>query len=193
MLPATWTSTSLAHRDARPSDRAWVLQMLQESQDMAARDPAFGLAPQEDIEALIEQSTAAARAPGPQGRGFQMQLIFTHRGAGTGPEDLDHCVGYWHLMRVPADEQVVGVSILLIRPSFRRQGLGAQVVDAAQRHLHASARELWARVYLANPRALAFWAAQGLTRLAAHKGEHVHAADGERPSIILSCTLGESR
>jgi GNAT superfamily N-acetyltransferase len=176
MLPREWSSPTLRHRDAQPSDVDLVMAMLAESQDLNAMDPSFGAAPVEEIQALIERSLQAG-CDHPEGqRLFQMQLV--HRNS--------ECVGYWHLTRVPNLEGVVGVSILLIRPAFRRCGVGAEWIQAALAQLRGSVREFWARAYLANPRALAFWTSQGLTQVAPFKGAHVHGADSAQPSIILS-------
>jgi GNAT superfamily N-acetyltransferase len=179
MLPREWSSPTLRHRDVRLGDLDLVMTMLAESQDLKALDPSFGSAPAEEIQALIERSLQAGRDCPEGGRPFQMQLVFRGR----------DCVGYWHLTCVPNLGGVVGVSILLIRPAFRRSGVGTEWVQAALAHLRGHVREFWARVYLANPRALAFWTSQGLTQVAPFKGAHVHGADSAQPSIILSRQL----
>jgi GNAT superfamily N-acetyltransferase len=90
-------------------------------------------------------------------------------------------------------ERVIGVSILLIRPSHRGLGLGQELVQAAATQLAVGQRELWSRVYLRNTRAIEFWARLGFDGLVKHRGAFVQAPD-ETPSIVLVKNLhGASR
>jgi hypothetical protein len=63
---------------------------------------------------------------------------------------------------------------------------------AALQHLRGQAGEFWARVYLGNPRALAFWTRAGLRRVALHRDAAVHDVDGQRPNLILAADVGAS-
>jgi GNAT superfamily N-acetyltransferase len=125
--------------DVHAADTEWVLLCLAESADVAVLDPTFGTTPRTEIEELITKSQSCAKDPV---RDFQMQMI---RQIG-----FDTPIGYWHLTRVPTRERVSGVSILLIRPSYRGQGLGQELVQAAAAQLALGQRELWSRVYLRN-------------------------------------------
>jgi GNAT superfamily N-acetyltransferase len=159
--------------DVQVADAEFVLQCLAESADIAALDPTFGPAPKVEIDALITESRSCAND---LIRNFQMQLI---RQIGT-----EAPIGYWHLMRVPEIEQVVGVSILLIRPAHRGQGLGQELVQTAAAHLALGNREFWSRVYLRNTGAIEFWAGLGFDRLAKHRGAFVQTPD-EAPNIVM--------
>ena len=98
-------------------------------------------------------------------------------------------------MRVPSRPTALGVEILLIRPPFRGSGLARELVAATLVHLRGNADELWARVYLANARALAFWMSAGFRRVIDHQGRTLHGVDRNqpttehRPNIILGCDI----
>jgi hypothetical protein len=62
------------------------------------------------------------------------------------------------------------------------------LVSSAIEHFAATEQELWARVYLANAGAIAFWASLGLLRLAKHHGVYVASSDTQ-PNIILARQL----
>lgn len=173
MLPTAWHTERLRVDDVRADDADAVLQALAESADIAALDPTFGPAPRAEIVALIEKSQAPADAGG---RSFQMQMLRRRDGAET--------VGYWHLMTVPGRPGTVGVSILLLRPAHRGQGLGQELVTAAAARLAAGQQAFWSRVFLKNTRALAFWAGLGFDRLVSHRGGFVQPPD-DAPSVVL--------
>jgi GNAT superfamily N-acetyltransferase len=173
MLAPTWQTQRLAMTDVQAADADWVLQCLAESADVAVLDPTFGTVPRTEIEELITKSLSCAKEPA---RDFQMQMI---RRIG-----FDAPIGYWHLTRVPTRERVIGVSILLIRPSYRGLGLGQELVQAAAAHLALGQCELWSRVYLRNTGAIEFWARLGFDGLVKHRGAFVQAPE-EAPSIVL--------
>lgn len=177
MLPSRWRTPRLIVDDVTPADLQMLLQGLDETADIAALDPAFGPAPPAEVEALIARS-GAAFAPG--AREFQMQVL---RVAETGD-----VAGYWHFVAVPRHVGVVGVSILLVRPAFRRRGLGQELIAGAAPLLAGVKQAIWARVYLGNPRAIEFWAQQGFRSLALHADTYVLTPD-DRPSIILAKPL----
>lgn len=169
---------------------------------MARLDPAFGPASEDAVRRHVERHHGGGNP-----RAVQMQLVFAVRpqrsdlgqlgldavhGCAVDPEPI----GFWRLVRVPTHQAVMAVEILLIRPAWRRGGYARELVAAALRHLSGSADEFWARVYLANPRALAFWTAVGLRRVAVHHGQTVHGlgpqtapGNDEQPSIILACGI----
>lgn len=177
MLASSWHTARLQVDDATPADLADTMACLAASHETAPLDPAFGLVPADEVRGHINRSTEqAAQAT----RHFQMQML---RLAAT-----TEVVGYWHFMRVPVHPQVVGVSILLLHPRVHRQGLGQELVGGALARWSSDLHTLWARVYLANVRALAFWAGCGLDRLVCFKGDWV-TTPHDRPSIILSRPL----
>jgi GNAT superfamily N-acetyltransferase len=173
MLAHTWQTQRLTMTDVHAVDTDSVLQCLAESADVAVLDPTFGPAPRAEIEDLITKSQSCANDPA---RNFQMQMI-RQIGAETP-------VGYWHLTRVPTKERVIGVSILLLRPAHRGQGLGQELVQAAAAQLALGQREFWSRVYLRNTRAIEFWAQLGFDSLAKHRGAFVQPP-AETPSIVM--------
>ena len=98
--------------------------------------------------------------------------------------------GYFHLMEdVPAAGDV-WLSILAIRPRFRRSGVGTAVVASLKRELAAEGfRYALAQVYLANVPALRFWMRQGFTEVVPHRGDYV-GYEREKPCIVLRASLG---
>ena len=177
MLPTAWQTNRLLIEDAILSDAEAAHQCLLACEDAAALDPAFKPVPQGEIETHISRSLQKS---GSESRTFQMQMLRL-RSSGK-------VAGYWHFQKVPCPGKVVGISILLFRPEFRRSGLGRELVSSAIVHFAATQQELWARVYLANTGAIAFWASLGLLRLAKHHGAYVTSSDTQ-PSIILARQL----
>ncbi len=187
MLPTSWFTARLHCRDAKDEDIPALLAALARSQDIVALDPAFGVASEAEIRGHLERHR---NGPGV----VQMQVI--HRlSAMTSTEGCTQSVGgefvgFWRLVRVPSPADAIGVEILLMRPEARREGLALEMVACAREHLRGSASELWARVYLANARAMAFWTRAGLRRVAEHHGAFIHGLSGdEPPSLILACSL----
>lgn len=177
MLPSAWHTPRLSVRDATAADLGLCHACLADSQDAAPLDPAFKLVPPAEIQEHITRSTGEAALPS---RAFQMQVLRL-----TSSEDA---VGYWHFMAVPKRPEAIGVSIMLIRPAYRRHGLGRELVEGALARFEPSKTELWARVYLGNPRAIEFWAGLGLARLVRLHDTYV-STPAEQPSIILSRCL----
>lgn len=180
MLPGLWHTERLRVQDVGAADLELCGACLAECEDVAALDPAFKPVPPSEIEAHIQRSLQGAES---EERAFQMQTL---RLASTG-----EAVGYWHFMVVPAKPAAVGVSILLVRPAHRRQGLGQELVAGALARFHPAKREIWARVFLANPAALEFWARQGFRELVLHQATYVWPPR-DTPSVILGRRLTES-
>ena len=176
MLPVSWQTNALLVDDAVLGDAEAAYRAHVDCHDVADLDPAFMPAPREEVEAHIRRSLDSQSLPA---RPFQMQMLRL-RGSGE-------VVGYWHFQEIPGRPSAVGVSILLIRPMFRRQGLGRALIAGALAAFGPDKQQLWARVYLANPRALSFWASLGFTTLTMHQGTYVSFAQ-TRPSIILALT-----
>ena len=146
---------------------------LAASADTAALDPAFGPAPEDEVQRHLSRHL---QTPGE----VCMQLVYRRDG---GP-----FLGFWRLVRVPSRPQALGVEILWLDPAHRRQGLAREWVAGALEHLRGVASELWARVYLANAPALSFWMQAGLCRVVRHQGEFIHGLDGPGPHSLILCT-----
>ena len=83
------------------------------------------------------------------------------------------------------------LSILSIRPRFRRSGVGTTLIGNLKRVLSAEGfRFALARVYLVNVPALQFWAQLGFTEVVPHRGNYV-GHDLGKPCIVLRASLGE--
>jgi len=177
MLPSAWQTGRLLVEDATLNDAGAAHGALLECEDVGALDPAFKPVPLAELEALISRSL---QDHGCECRRFQMQMLRLR--------DSGQVAGYWHFQEVPAQANAVGVSIMLIRPEFRRGGLGQELVSSAIEHFARQKQELWARVYLANPRAMAFWASMGFLRLVRHHGAYVASSESQ-PHIILARQL----
>lgn len=187
MLPTSWFTKRLQCRDATDEDLPALVETLAESQDIGALDPSFRAAPDGELRGHLERHRNRPDS-------VQMQVIHRRR-----PETAmevrplcagDDFVGFWRVVRVPAPADAIGVEILLMRPEARREGLALEMVNGAQRHLRGRAAELWARVYLANARAMAFWTRAGLRRVVEHRGAFIHGLTGDDPpNLILACSL----
>lgn len=93
----------------------------------------------------------------------------------------------WRTCPRPGD---AWLSILAIRPRFRRSGVGTAVIVRLKRELAAGGfRFALARVYLANVPALRFWMRQGFTEVVPHRGNYV-GSDLGKPCIVLRAALG---
>ena len=180
MLPVHFETERLRVRDARADDLDDVELCLSETSDIVHLDPFLGPAPRQELVELIGRSTAGtAQALRPA----QMQMI--HR------RDDDHLLGYWHLMRVPGRERTVGVGLMLIRPDFRRGGIGREFIEAASSHLQRGGEhELWARVFLRNLPALEFWGRNGFDRLRLHRGRIVQPPEEKRSLMLARVLVG---
>lgn len=174
MLPNCWNTARLLVEDAATRDLNLVAQCLAESQDVAHLDPAFGPAPEDELKAMLARSLNENVAGQ---REFQMQMLRLNETGET--------VGYWHFVAVPKKPALVGVSIMLIRPAYRRQGYGAELVASAVPRFRGVKGEVWARVYLGNSSAIEFWSRLGFITLARRSETYV-LPPAEAPSIILS-------
>ena len=81
------------------------------------------------------------------------------------------------------------LSILAIRPRFRRSGVGTTLIKSLKRVLAAQGfRFALARIYLANVPALQFWTRLGFTEIVSHRGEYI-GHDLGKPCIVLRASL----
>lgn len=201
MLPADWTTARLQCRDATLDDVPLIASLLNESADIAALDPTFGPAPEEELRHQVQRHLSTVG-----GRRVQMQLVFTRAAtahvvsaettepaapATPAEHPAGEPVGFWRLVGIPDQPQALGVEILLIRPEFRRGGFGRELITASLAQLSASATELWARVYLTNARAMAFWASAGCRRVVAHRGTWVGGLEAPQPRHDGSSDQGD--
>ena len=188
MLPTHWTTERLICRDATAQDLPLLMDALAESQDIAALDPTFGAATEADLQVHLDRHLHAPDQ-------VRMQVLIRKPEAASAQEAAGF-VGFWRLVRVPSRPQAIGVEILLMRPAHRRMGLAQELVAAALGQLRGvgsegggeGGGELWARVYLANARAMAFWMHAGLRRVVEHQGALIHGLQGDEgpPNLILS-------
>ena len=183
MLPTTWTTERLVCRDATAQDLPLLMDALAESQDIAALDPTFGATTEADLQTHLDRHL---RAPDQ----VRMQVLH-RRTVGSFAQEAADFIGFWRLVRVPSRPQAIGVEILLMRPAHRRLGLAQELVAATLEQLRGvggeGGGELWARVYLANARAMAFWMKAGLRRVVEHQGALIHGMQGDGPpNLILS-------
>ena len=178
MVPLVWSEGQTAVRAVESAQTPALHAAFLECADAAALDPTFAEVPESEIAGLVARSEADAS----QERGFRMRSI--HAGPAG---DL---AGYFHLMEdVPAAGDA-WLSILAIRPRFRRSGVGTAVIARLKRELAAGGfRFALARVYLANVPALSFWMRQGFTEIVPHRGDFVGSDQG-KPCIVLRATLG---
>ena len=178
MVPLAWSEGQIAVRAVEAVQTPALHAAFLECAEAAALDPTFAEVPESEIGELVERSAADAS----QERGFRMRSIH------AGP--AGELAGYFHLMEdVPASGDV-WLSILAIRPRFRRSGVGTAVVASLKRELAAEGfRYALAQVYLANVPALRFWMRQGFTEVVPHRGDYV-GYEREKPCIVLRASLG---
>ncbi len=187
LLPPSWLTARLHCRDATDDDIPELLSALADSRDIASMDPAFGAASEAEIREHLERHR--------NGHGKVQMQVLHRRKPETSWETPAGCagadfVGFWRLVRVPEPADALGVEILLMRPEVRGQGLAHELVIGAKEILRGRAAELWARVYLANARAMAFWTQSGLRRVVEHRGAFIHGLGGDDgPNLILACNL----
>ena len=173
-----WSDGRIAVRAVEASQTPALHAAFLECSDAAAADPTFAEVPASEIAELVQRSAAEDS----QERGFRMRGIHV----GTAGE----LAGYFHLMEdVPAAGDV-WLSILAIRPQFRRSGIGTAVVAGLKRELAALGfRFALGRVYLANIPALKFWMRQGFTEVVPHRGDYVGCELG-KACLVLRASLG---
>ena len=177
MMPLAWSEGQIAVRAVEAAQTPALHAAFLECAEAAALDPTFAEVPESEIAELVERSAADAS----QERGFRMRSIH------VGP--AGELAGYFHLMEdVPAAGDA-WLSILAIRPRFRRSGIGTAVVARLKRELAAMGfRFALARVYLANVPALRFWMPQGFTEVVPHRGDYV-GSDLGKACIVLRASL----
>ena len=125
MVPLAWSEGQIAVRAVGEAQTPALHATFLECTDAAALDPTFAEVPESEIAELVERSAADES----QERGFRM------RGIHVGP--AGELAGYFHLMEdVPAAGDA-WLSILAIRPRFRRSGVGTAVVARLKRELAA--------------------------------------------------------
>ena len=179
MVLLAWSEGQIAVRAIGEAQTPALHATFLECTDAAALDPTFAEVPESEIAELVERSAADES----QERGFRM------RGIHVGP--AGELAGYFHLMEdVPAAGDA-WLSILAIRPRFRRSGMSARQSWPASSGSWAAAgfRYALAQVYLANVPALRFWMRQGFTEVVPHRGNYV-GYEREKPCIVLRASLG---
>ena len=180
MLPSTWSEGEIVVRAVEAAQTPALHAAFLECVDTVALDPTFAEVPESEISELVEQSVADES----QERGFRMRSIH------VGP--AEELAGYFHLMEDVPNVGDAWLSILSIRPRFRRSGVGTTLIGSLKRVLSAEGfRFALARVYLANVPALRFWAQLGFTEIVPHRGDYV-GHDLEKPCIVLRASLGGS-
>ena len=121
MVPLAWSEGRIAVRAVEAAQTPALHAAFRECADAASLDPTFAEVPASEIGELVERSAADAS----QERGFRMRSIH------VGP--AGELAGYFHLMEhVPAAGDV-WLSILAIRPRFRRSGVGTAVIASLRR------------------------------------------------------------
>ena len=179
MLPSTWSERQIVVRAVVAAQTPALHAAVTECVDIVALDPTFAEVPESTVGELVEQSVAEEA----QERGFRMRSI--HVGS------TEELAGYFHLMEDVPTAGDAWLSILAIRPRFRRSGVGTTLIKSLKRVLAAQGfRFALARVYLANVPALQFWTRLGFTEIVPHRGEYV-GQDLGKPCIVLRASLGE--
>ena len=177
MLPSTWSEGQIVIRAVEAAQTPALHAAFLECADAAAVDPTFSEVPKSEIGELVERSITEDS----QERGFRMRSIQ------VGP--AGELAGYFHLTEDVPTAGDVWLSILAIRPRFRRSGVGRATIESLKRELAARGfRFALGRVYLANVPALRFWARLGFTEIVPHRGDYV-GYELEEPCIVLRASL----
>ena len=136
MLPLARSEGPIAVRAVEESQTPALHAAFLECSDAAAVDPTFAEVPESEIGELVERSIAEDS----QERRFRMRSI--HVGL------AEELAGYFHLMEDVPDAGDAWLSILAIRPRFRRSGVGTAVVAGLKRELAVPGVPLrtWARL-----------------------------------------------
>ena len=179
MLPRTWSEGQILVRAVEVAQTPALHAVSLECVDTVALDPTFAEVPESTVGELVERSIAEEA----QERGFRMMSIH------VGP--TEELAGYFHIMEDVPNPGDAWLSILSIRPRFRRSGVGTTLIGSLKRVLAAEGfRFALARVYLANVPALQFWTRLGFTEIVPHRGDYVGHDEG-KPCIVLRASLGE--
>ena len=178
MLPRAWSEGQIVVRAVEVAQTPALHAAVTECVDVVALDPTFAEVPESTVGELVEQSVAEEA----QERGFRMRSIH------VGP--AEELAGYFHLTEDVPTAGEVCLSILAIRPRFRRSGVGTAVIKSLKRVLSAQGfRFALGPVYLANVPALRFWTRLGFTEIVPRRGEYV-SYEREKPCIVLRASLG---
>ena len=179
MLPRTWSEGQIVVRAVEAAQTPALHAAFLECVDTVGIDPTFAEVPESVVGELVERSIADES----QERGFRM------RSSHVGP--AEELAGYFHIMEDVPNVGDAWLSILSIRPRFRRSGVGTTLIGNLKRVLSAEGfRFALARVYLVNVPALQFWAQLGFTEVVPHRGNYV-GHDLGKPCIVLRASLGE--
>ena len=179
MLPSTWSEGQIVVRAVEAAQTPALHAAILECVDTVGLDPTFAEVPESEVGKLVERSVAHRS----QERGFRMRSIH------VGP--AEELAGYFHLMEDVPTAGDAWLSILAIRPRFRRSGVGTALVKSLKRVLSAQGFCFaLARVYLSNVPALQFWTRLGFTEIVPHRGDYV-GHDLGRACIVLRASLGE--
>lgn len=182
IITEAWSTARTRVTDVQLEDVLELTDVIASASDIAELDPTFRRADAKEIADLVALSLARGRG----GSVFQMQAIRLTGGPAI--------VGYWHCRLVPDVPGVVGLSIFVMRPEYRRSGYGSEVVERLLQLLRANPalRAAWGRVYLRHIDALRFWTRHGFTRIVEHKGDHIHVDEGHA-SVILEHSFGRGK
>ena len=121
MLPSTWSEGQIVVRAVEVAQTPALHAAVTECVDIVALDPTFAEVPESEVGELVEQSVADES----QERGFRM------RSNHVGPDE--ELAGYFHLMEDVPNAGDAWLSILAIRPRFRRSGVGTTLIKSLKR------------------------------------------------------------
>lgn len=180
MIPLVWSEGQITVRAVKAEETPALHAMFLECADTIPFDPTFAEVDEGEVGTLVENSVAQES----QERGFRMRSLH------VGPaHDL---AGYFHLSEDFPLPGAVWISILAIRPRFRRSGVGRAGIGSLMRILaRRNFRCALGRVYLANVPALRFWTAMGFTEIVRHRDAYVHY-EMELPCIVLRAWCNQS-
>ena len=116
MLPSTWSEGEIVVRAVEVAQTPALHAAFLECVDVVGLDPTFAEVPESTVGELVEQSVADES----QERGFRMRSIH------VGP--TEELAGYFHLMEDVPNVGDAWLSILSIRPRFRRSGVGTILI-----------------------------------------------------------------
>ena len=177
MLPLSWSEDRVVVRAVASAHTPALHALLVECVDTVSLDPTFQEVAEREIGTLVERSVIQES----QDRGFRMRSLH------VGP--TDGLAGYFHLTEDLPRPGEVWISMLAIRPRFRRSGVGTAAMRSLLRILSTQGFCFGlARVYLTNVPALRFWTQRGFTEVTQHRGTYVDY-DQDRPCVVLRAPL----
>ena len=164
--------------NVRAAEAEVLTALFNSSSDIAELDPTFRPVEVAEVLGHILESQRSEILE----KGFRMQAIRL--------VDTNDLIGYLHFREATPNPDVVALTMFFIRPEFRSQGFGREVVDALIKLLSDDPknRAAWGQVWLKNIPALRFWTRRGFTQVVAHKGQHIHV-EGDHANIILERVL----